>query len=170
MQTIERQLQLHLNRIEDWADNNTGELGYAGPLYDRLLAMTDDMLGPIPVHIKYVYWTMHKPDSVCRNSVTMDQYQSTHDAIYDVISIVYAGQTRVISEFTCISKLSQSKSVFVHFCRRSGLHPNPHLVLYDNPIPVKKDTNFLGILLEVLELLGKRRVFYLRYGLVLPNA
>ena len=33
---------------------NTGELGYDGPLYDRLLAMTDNMLGPSPVHIKHV--------------------------------------------------------------------------------------------------------------------
>ena len=32
----------------------TGELGYDGPLYDGLLSMTDDMLGPNPLHIKYV--------------------------------------------------------------------------------------------------------------------
>ena len=32
---------------------NTGELGYDGPLYDGFLAMTDDMLGPSPMHIKY---------------------------------------------------------------------------------------------------------------------
>ena len=69
MQAIERQLQLHLNRIEDWADNN----GF---------------------------------------------------------------------------KFSQSKTVCVHFCRRRGLHPDPYLVLYDNPIPVKKETKFLGILLD----------------------
>ena len=31
----------------------TGELGYDGPLYDRCLHMTDDMLGPSPMHIKY---------------------------------------------------------------------------------------------------------------------
>ena len=69
MQTIERQLQLHLNRIEDWADNN----GF---------------------------------------------------------------------------KFSQSKNVCVYFCRRRGLHPDPTLVLYKNPIPVKKETKFLGILLD----------------------
>ena len=34
--------------------SNTGKLGYDGPLYDRLLSMTDDMLGPSPMHIKYV--------------------------------------------------------------------------------------------------------------------
>ena len=33
---------------------NTDELGYGGPLYDRLLSMTDDMLGPSSMHIKYV--------------------------------------------------------------------------------------------------------------------
>ena len=57
MQAIERQLQLHLNRIKDWADNH----GF---------------------------------------------------------------------------KLSQSKTVCVHFCRRRGLHPDPFLVLNNNPIPV----------------------------------
>ena len=32
---------------------NTGELGYDGPLYDVFLHMTDNMLGPSPMHIKY---------------------------------------------------------------------------------------------------------------------
>ena len=32
----------------------TGELGYDRPLYDRFLHMTDDMLGPSPMHIKYL--------------------------------------------------------------------------------------------------------------------
>ena len=31
----------------------TGELGYDGPLYDGFLHITDDMLGPSPMHIKY---------------------------------------------------------------------------------------------------------------------
>ena len=30
-----------------------GELWYDGPLYDGFLHMTDDMLGPSPMHIKY---------------------------------------------------------------------------------------------------------------------
>ena len=34
-------------------DTYTGELGYDGPLYDGFLHMTDDMLGPSPMHIKY---------------------------------------------------------------------------------------------------------------------
>ena len=69
MQAIERQLQHHLNRSEDWADNNG-------------------------------------------------------------------------------IKSSQSKTVCVHFCRRRGLHPDPYLVLYNDPIPVKKETKFLGSLLD----------------------
>ena len=69
MQAIERQLQLHLNRIENWDDNS----GF---------------------------------------------------------------------------RFSQSKTVCVHFCRRRGLHPDPYLVLYNNPIPVKKEAEFLGILLD----------------------
>ena len=32
---------------------STGELGYDGPLYDGSLHMTDDMLGPSTMHIKY---------------------------------------------------------------------------------------------------------------------
>ena len=31
-------------------------------------------------------------------------------------------------------KFSQSKTVCVHFCRGRGLHPDPYLVLYNNPI------------------------------------
>ena len=31
----------------------TGELGYDRPLYDGFLRMTDEMLGPSPMHIKY---------------------------------------------------------------------------------------------------------------------
>ena len=33
--------------------HTTGELGYDGPLYDGFLHMTDDMLGPSPLQIKY---------------------------------------------------------------------------------------------------------------------
>ena len=33
--------------------SHTGELGYDGPLYDGFLHMTDDILGPSPMHIKY---------------------------------------------------------------------------------------------------------------------
>ena len=33
----------------------TGDLGYDVPLYDGLLSMMDDMLGPSPMHIKYMY-------------------------------------------------------------------------------------------------------------------
>ena len=33
--------------------DTTGELGYDGPLYDGFLHMTDDMLGPSPMHFKY---------------------------------------------------------------------------------------------------------------------
>ena len=73
----------------------TGELGYAGPLYDGLFAMTDVMLGPSPMHIKYVHWTMCRPDSLCRNSATTDKYHGTLNAIYNVISIVYAGLVSV---------------------------------------------------------------------------
>ena len=32
---------------------STGELGYDGPLYDGFFHMTDKMLGPSPMRIKY---------------------------------------------------------------------------------------------------------------------
>ena len=32
---------------------HAGELRYDGPLYDGFLHMTDDMLGPSPMHMKY---------------------------------------------------------------------------------------------------------------------
>ena len=44
--------QLRMLRVP--VRNTTGKLAYNGPLYARLLAMTDDMLGPSPMHIKYV--------------------------------------------------------------------------------------------------------------------
>ena len=31
-----------------------GQLGYDGPLYDGLLSITDNMLGPSPMRIKYL--------------------------------------------------------------------------------------------------------------------
>ena len=41
----------------------TGELGYDGPLYDRFLHMTDNMLGPSLMHIKYLsYVHMYMTD------------------------------------------------------------------------------------------------------------
>ena len=36
-----------------WFTPTTGELGYDGPLYDGFSHMTDNMLGPSPLHIKY---------------------------------------------------------------------------------------------------------------------
>ena len=39
---------------------NTGELGYDGPLYDRFLHMTDDMLGPSSMHIKYLSYVYNR--------------------------------------------------------------------------------------------------------------
>ena len=47
-----------------------------------------------------------------------------------------------------------------HFCQRRGLHPEPFLVLYNNPIPVKKETKFFCILLDsTLHLLLLSRAF-----------
>ena len=42
--------------------DTTGELGYDRPLYGGLLSMTDDMLGPSPMHIKYGMCYMYMTD------------------------------------------------------------------------------------------------------------
>ena len=47
-------VDLNRSRYPSTLDAATGELGYDGPLYDRSLHMTDDMLGPSPMHIKYL--------------------------------------------------------------------------------------------------------------------
>ena len=57
--------------------DSTGELGYPGPLYAGFLTMTDSMLGPSPMHINYVYWTMRRPDSA-----TTDQYHGTQCCLF----------------------------------------------------------------------------------------
>ena len=47
-------LLIHLKRYAfDSRKKYAGELGHDGPLYDRYLHMTDDMLGPSPMYIKY---------------------------------------------------------------------------------------------------------------------
>ena len=43
----------YLDELKEKLLSCTGELGYDGPLYDKFLHMTDDMLGPSPMHIKY---------------------------------------------------------------------------------------------------------------------
>ena len=44
---------IHLISYQLQLEPCTGELGYDGPLYDGFLHMTDDMLGPSRMHIKY---------------------------------------------------------------------------------------------------------------------
>ena len=61
MEGLTLMLQMELNvgtvgmhrRYVPTGGHHTGELGYDGPLYDGFLYMTDDMLGPSPMHIKY---------------------------------------------------------------------------------------------------------------------
>ena len=46
--------ELNLTKLSHWEAGSTGELGYDGPLYNRFLHMTDDMIAPTPMHIKYL--------------------------------------------------------------------------------------------------------------------
>ena len=71
--------------LSDLSSYHTGELGYDRPLYDGLLHMTDDMLGPSPMHIKYSSY------------------------VYDGFCIIWRTNfpgpiESVISKFTCIWK------------------------------------------------------------------
>ena len=54
--------------------HNTGELAYDGSLYPVLLAMTDDMLGPSPMHMKYVSYIYDRLGIW----IMMDQFSWSH--------------------------------------------------------------------------------------------
>lgn len=45
-------------------------------------------------------------------------------------------------------KFSESKTVAMHFCNNHTLHPDPHLTLYNSPIPVVEETKFLGLIFD----------------------
>ena len=58
-------------------------------------------------------------------------------------------------------KFSPSKTVCVHFCQKRGLHPDPVLFLYGQPIPVVDKVKFLGFFLDK-KLNFKSHIDYLR--------
>ena len=47
-------------------------------------------------------------------------------------------------------RFSVDKTYIVHYCnkRNLGLHPDPHLTLYNHPIPVTSEFKFLGVLFD----------------------
>ena len=53
-------LNTNLELVALLAISNTGELGYDVPLYNGILSMMDDMLGPSPMHIKYVSYVYNR--------------------------------------------------------------------------------------------------------------
>jgi ribonuclease HI len=58
-------------------------------------------------------------------------------------------------------KFSSSKTVCVHFCQKRGLHPDPELLLYGQPITVVDKVKFLGVILDK-KLNFKAHIDYLR--------
>ena len=58
-------------------------------------------------------------------------------------------------------KFSPSKTVCVHFCQKRGLHPDPVLFLYGQPIPVVDKVKFLGLYFDK-KLNFKFHIDYLR--------
>ena len=45
-------------------------------------------------------------------------------------------------------KFSSAKTVGMHFCNKSRLHPDPNLTLYGKPIKIVKETKFLGLIFD----------------------
>lgn len=45
-------------------------------------------------------------------------------------------------------RFSQTKTVCVHFCNKRRIHPDPLLLLNSQPIPVVKETKFLGVIFD----------------------
>ena len=109
--------QLHITpRITEskWKGIYTGELGYDGPLYDRFLYITDDMLGPSPMHImysSYVYdrfciWQTNFPGpikSVISKFTCSTTYQNKEPQQYRMIS--FKGKITWNSYFKCFFSL-----------------------------------------------------------------
>ena len=75
----------------NWANtvSYTGELGYDGPLYDGFLHMTDNMLGPSSMHIKYLSYVY---DGFC---ISRTNFPGPIES--------------VISKFTCSNGTEQEK-------------------------------------------------------------
>ncbi|MEN8173077.1 MAG: reverse transcriptase domain-containing protein [Chloroflexota bacterium] len=45
-------------------------------------------------------------------------------------------------------RFSKTKTVCMHFCQKRRLHPEPNLLLDGSPIPVVKETKFLGLIFD----------------------
>ena len=43
---------------------------------------------------------------------------------------------------------SPAQKLGMHFCNKKGLHPDPELKLYNSPIKIVSETNFLGLLFD----------------------
>ena len=45
-------------------------------------------------------------------------------------------------------KFSIAKTVGMHFCKKTKLHPDPELKIYGKPIKIVKETKFLGLIFD----------------------
>ena len=45
-------------------------------------------------------------------------------------------------------KFSSAKTVGMHFCKKTKLHPDPELKIYGKPIKIVKETKFLGLIFD----------------------
>ena len=87
----------------------TGELGYDGPLYDGFLHMTDEMLGPSPMHIKYsshVYdgfciWRTNFPGPI---ECVISKFTCNHESVPMNTNITGLRWFSTCFEFLCLSK------------------------------------------------------------------
>ena len=74
-------------------------------------------------------------------------YQSKHMQAIERHLQLHLNIVKYLADNNCF-KFFLSKTVCVHYCQGRGLYPDPYLILYNNPIPVKKETKFLDILLD----------------------
>jgi hypothetical protein len=47
-------------------------------------------------------------------------------------------------------KFSSPKTLGMHFCNKRGLHPDPELKLFNSPIKIVSEANYLGLLFDNL--------------------
>ena len=97
------------------------------------------------------------------NSVVKCLSSNTDSSLYvdDFLACYRARQMRTIERQVQLSlnklqtwadqngfKFSSTKTVCIHFYNKHKVHPDPHLTLYENVIPVVKETKFLGVLYD----------------------
>ena len=119
---------------------NTGELGYDGPLYDGFLHMTDNMLGPSQMHIKYssyVYdgfciWRTNFPGPI---ESVISKFTCNHTPLLGYrISIISIRYPTIL--FDLIDKVKMLIYWFVYWLLMTSLNVGVHISRFHLYFPV----------------------------------